>query len=172
MRAKTIVSLFNTRSKPLCHNYLHIFKCLFTFFFIRGTRTNRHHALGPVQKSRKSTKASFIACCWDDSFKDWEERNNKGGVFKTHRMTAAVFKGNPENSCVKSISDYAFFFSPIFWHQYGNNTYLLTRAHFVNTSRIHSDNTPDLGQRMNTRLLLWIFQIQLRIISWKLVKNV
>lgn len=47
-----------------------------------------------------------------------------GGVFETHKTAAAVFKGTPGNSCVWSISDYASF--QVFWHNYSNNTDLLT----------------------------------------------
>lgn len=106
--------------------------------------TNGHRALGSVlsvffSEDMDCTKASFTARCWGDSFRDWEGRNNMGGVFETHRTAAAVFKGTPGNSCVRSITDYASF--QVFWHNCSNNTDLLTSMYFMNTPWIHGHST-------------------------------
>lgn len=118
---------------------------------------NGHRALGSVllvffSEEPGSTKASFTARCWGDSFRDWEGWNNMGGVFETHKTAAAVFKGTPGNSCVWSISDYASF--QVFWHNYSNNTDLLTSMYFINTPWIHRHSRQDLLLHMST-IYIW-----------------
>lgn len=60
MRAKTIVSLFNTGSKPLCHNYLHIFKCLFTFFLFGEAALTAIMRLALCKKAGKAQKLLLL----------------------------------------------------------------------------------------------------------------
>lgn len=126
-RTRTIVSLFNTEPATLPPFLTHFqmpFSEFYNTIYTRGDRTLGSMLLVFFSEDPRSTKASFTACCWGDSFRNWEGRNNMGGVFETHKTTAAVFKGTPGNSCVWSISDYASF--QVFWHNYSNNTDLLT----------------------------------------------
>lgn len=146
----------------------------FHFFFLFGqSALTAIMRLALCKKAGKAQKLLLLLVVEMTALKTEKRGTTRAECSKHTEWQQLCLKGILKTAAWKAlVIMHFFFFPPIFWHQYGNNTYLLTRAHFVNTSRIHSDNTPDLGQRMNTRLLLWIFQIQLRIISWKLKKNV
>lgn len=108
--------------------------------------------LGFFSEDLENTKAYFTACCWGDSFRDWDGRNNMGGVFEKHRTAAAVFKGTSGNSCVWSITDYASF--QVFWYNCGNYVISLTSKYFINTPWMHGLSPLGLLQHVST-ICIW-----------------